>query len=155
MRRRHIDESGVGNLLEDAFIVVANTDIAFIHSGSLRKDLPGDDLRLVDIPDTFPYVDDVIVRKTSGERIRRTPEQSVTLGSGLSQLVKFGVTNYSTQPERRRLVSVERNGAALTDSDHFAVAAPGFLAEAGNLHTVFAEADTIRSTGKVSGAVPA
>lgn len=107
MHRRHIDESGVGNLLDDAFIAIANTDIAFVHGGSLRKDLPGGDLRLVDISDTCPFVDNVIVRKASGKRIRRTPEQSFTLESGLFQLARFGVPNYSTQSERQSLVSVE------------------------------------------------
>ena len=31
----------------DAFVAIADTDIAFIHSGSLRKDLPAGDVRLV------------------------------------------------------------------------------------------------------------
>ncbi len=34
--------------------------------------------------------------------------------------------------------------------DVFTVAGPGFLAEGGDLYTVFAEAEAIRSAGKVS-----
>ena len=66
MNRRYSEESDVGNLFADAFIAIANTDVAFIHSGSLRKDLPGGDVKLVDLLDTYPFVDDVIVKEMSG-----------------------------------------------------------------------------------------
>ena len=43
----------------------------------------------------------------------------------------------------------------IADDDRLLVAAPGFLAEGGDLYTVFAEAEAIRSAGKVSDAAAA
>jgi 2',3'-cyclic-nucleotide 2'-phosphodiesterase (5'-nucleotidase family) len=150
MNRRYIEESDVGNLFADAFIAVANTDVAFIHSGSLRKDLPGGDVRLVDLLDTYPFVDDVIVKEMSGEQLRRALEQSFTLERGLLQVSGLSITYDLTRPLGQRLVSLERNGTEVAETDLLMVAAPGFLAEGGDLYTVFAESEAIRSVGKVS-----
>jgi len=155
MNRRYSEESDVGNLFADAFIAIANTDVAFIHSGSLRKDLPAGDVKLVDLLDTYPFVDDVIVKEMTGEQIRQALEQSFTLERGLLQVAGLRVTYDLTQPEGQRLISLERNGVPVTDDDRLLVAAPGFLAEGGDLYTVFAEAEAIRSAGKVSDAAAA
>ena len=50
-----------------------------------------------------------------------------------------------------------QNAAAIyvEKAEHLTVAAPGFLAEGGDLYTMFAEAEAIRSAGKVSDAITA
>jgi 2',3'-cyclic-nucleotide 2'-phosphodiesterase (5'-nucleotidase family) len=58
MNRRYIEESDVGNLFADIFVEASSADVGFVHSGSLRKDLPGGDVALVDILDTYPFVDE-------------------------------------------------------------------------------------------------
>ncbi len=155
MNRRYIEESDVGHLFADAFVAIAQTDIAFIHSGSLRKDLPGGDVRIVDLLDTYPFVDDVIVKDMSGEQIRRALEQSFTLERGLLQVSGLEVTYDLTRPLGQRLIALEHGGADVEDGDRFLVAAPGFLAEGGDLYTVFAESEAIRSAGKVSDVIAA
>ena len=155
MNRRYIEESDIGNLFADAFVAIADTDVAFIHSGSLRKDLPGDEIRVVDLLDSYPFVDDVIVKEMSGEQVRRALEQSFTLERGLLQVSGLRVIYDTTQPEGQRLVSVEHHGSPLADTDRVTVAAPGFLAEGGDLYTVFAESEAIRSAGTVTDVVTA
>jgi 2',3'-cyclic-nucleotide 2'-phosphodiesterase (5'-nucleotidase family) len=155
MNRRYVEESDVGNLFADAFIAIAETDVAFIHSGSLRKDLPAGDVKLVDLLDTYPFVDDVIVKEMTGEQIRRALEQSFTLERGLLQVAGLSVTYDLTQPEGQRLVSLERDGVDVADDDVFTVAAPGFLAEGGDLYLMFAESEAIGNAGKVSDAAAA
>ncbi len=155
MNRRYIEESDVGHLFADAFVAIAQTDIAFIHSGSLRKDLPGGDVRIVDLLDTYPFVDDVIVKDMSGEQIRRALEQSFTLERGLLQVSGLEVTYDLTRPLGQRLIALQHGGADVEDGDRFLVAAPGFLAEGGDLYTVFAESEAIRSAGKVSDVIAA
>ena len=150
MNRRYIEESDVGNLFADAFVEIAGTELAFIHSGSLRKDLPGGDVRLVDLLDTYPFVDDVIVKEMNGEQIRRALEQSFTLERGLLQVAGLAITYDLTQAEGQRLVTLEREGHPVADSDSFTVAVPGFVAEGGDLYDVFAESEAIRNAGKVS-----
>jgi len=60
-----------------------------------------------------------------------------------------------TRPEGQRLVSVERAGVTLDADDRLLVAAPGFLAEGGDLYTMFAEAEALRSAGTVTDVVTA
>ena len=155
MNRRYIEESDIGNLLADALLAMADTDVAFVHSGSLRKDLPAGDIRMVDLLDTYPFVDDIIVKEMSGEQIRRALEQSFTLERGLLQVSGLSVTYDLTLPEGKRLISLQRNGVAVANDDRLLVAAPGFLAEGGDLYVVFAESDAIRNAGKVSDAAAA
>jgi len=53
---------------------------------TLRKDIPAGDVRVVDLLDTYPFVDDVIIKEMSGDQIRRALEQSLTFERGLLQL---------------------------------------------------------------------
>ena len=155
MNRRYIEESDVGHLFADAFVAAAGTDVAFVHSGSLRKDLPGGDVRVVDLLDTYPFVDDVIVKEMTGAQIRRALEQSFTLERGLLQVAGLNVTYDLSRPLGQRVVSLQRNAAPVLDTDRLRVAAPGFLAEGGDLYTMFAESEAIANAGKVSDVVAA
>lgn len=110
---------------------------------------------MVDLLDTYPFVDDIIVKEMSGEQIRRALEQSFTLERGLLQVSGLSVTYDLTLPEGKRLISLQRNGVAVANDDRLLVAAPGFLAEGGDLYVVFAESDAIRNAGKVSDAAAA
>lgn len=148
--RRYIEESDVGNLFADAFVAASGADIGFVHAGSLRKDLPGGDVRRVDVLDTYPFVDDVIVKELSGEQIKRVIEQSLTLERGLLQVSGLHVTYDLDQPAGQRLVSLTSNGKSVTDPDRYSVAAPNFLAEGGDLYAAFAESPPLRSAGQTS-----
>lgn len=150
MNRLYIEESDVGNLFADAFVEASGADIGFIHSGSLRKDLPGGRVRLVDLLDTYPFVDEVIIKEMTGDQIRRALEQSLTLERGLLQLSGLNMTYDLGRPEQQRIVSLERNGRAVNAGDLFTVAAPGFLAEGGDLYDSFAESAALRDVGQVS-----
>ena len=66
------------------------------------------------------------------------------------QLSGLELTYDLNRPEQQRLVSLQRNGKAVTADDLFTVAAPGFLAEGGDLYESFAESAAIKSVGKVS-----
>ena len=155
MNRRYIEESDVGHLFADAMVAATGADVAFVHSGSLRKDLPGGDVRVVDLLDTYPFVDDVIIKEMSGEQIRRALEQSFTLERGLLQVAGLSVSYDLGRPAGQRLISLAHKGAPLEESDRLRVAAPGFLAEGGDLYTMFAESEAIGSAGKVSDVVAA
>jgi 5'-nucleotidase/UDP-sugar diphosphatase len=82
LNRLYIEESDVGNLFADIFVEASGADIGFVHAGSLRKDIPAGDVRMVDILDTYPFVDDVIIKQMTGDQIRRALEQSLTFERG-------------------------------------------------------------------------
>lgn len=153
MIRRYIEESDIGNLFADIFVAATGADIGFVHGGSLRKDLPGGDVRLVDILDSYPFVDDVNVKEMSGSQIRRALEQSLTFERGLLQLSGLEVHYDLDRPEYSRVLSLAKDGEAIADDDLFTVAAPGFLTEGGDLYDSFPESEVIRSVGKVSDVI--
>jgi 2',3'-cyclic-nucleotide 2'-phosphodiesterase/3'-nucleotidase len=100
--------------------------------------------------DTYPFVDDVIIKEMTGDQIRRALEQSLTLERGLLQLSGLNMTYDLLRPEMRRIVSLEHNGNVVRAGDLFTVAAPGFLAEGGDLYDSFAESAALRDVGQVS-----
>jgi len=153
MNRRYIEESDVGNLFADAFVAASGADIGFIHSGSLRKDLPGGSMRMVDLLDTYPFVDDVLIKEMNGEQIRRAIEQSLTFERGLLQLSGLELIYDVQRPAQQRIVSLKRNGKPVRAEEMFTVAAPGFLAEGGDLYDSFPESAVIGNVGKVSGVI--
>ncbi|MGH9333070.1 MAG: bifunctional metallophosphatase/5'-nucleotidase [Vicinamibacteria bacterium] len=153
MNRRYIDESDVGNLFADIFVSASKADIGFVHSGSLRKDLPAGDVALVDILDTYPFVDDIVVMRMTGDEIGRVLEQSFTLERGLLQVSGIEIVYDLSRPERQRLVSMRHRGSLIKSTDELEVAASGFLAEGGDLYDAFPEAVKVRTAGKVSDAV--
>lgn len=148
--RRYIEESDVGNLFTDAFIEVTGADMAFIHSGGLRKDIPGGDVRRVDILDVHPFVSPLVVKSMSGDQIRRAIEQSLTLERGLLQVSGLEIRYDLSKPIGKRLVSLELNGQAISSSKMYSVAAPSFLARGGDLYIAFAESEPVKTFGQVT-----
>jgi 2',3'-cyclic-nucleotide 2'-phosphodiesterase (5'-nucleotidase family) len=148
--RRYIEESDIGNLFADIFVDATGADIGMVHSGSLRKDLPQGDIRLVDILDSYPFVDSVNVKKLSGSQIRRALEQSLTFERGMLQLSQLEMTYDLDEPRYNRIVTLHHNGKPVADDDLFTVAAPSFLTEGGDLYDSFPESEVISSVGKVS-----
>jgi len=153
MNRRYIEESDVGNLFADIFVAASGADIGFIHGGSLRKDLPAGSVRVLDLLDTYPFVDDVVIKEMSGDQIRRALEQSLTFERGLLQLSGLELTYDLHRPEQQRIVSLTRNGEPVMADDQFTIAAPGFLTEGGDLYDSFPESAAIGQVGKVSDIV--
>lgn len=153
MNRRYIEESDVGNLFADIFRDASGADIGFVHSGSLRKDLPAGDVTMADLLDTYPFVDDLVVLEMTGTQLRRALTQSLTLERGILQVSGIEVEYDLSQPERERLVSISRDGEPIAPRDRFTVALGGFLAEGGDLYDVFPEATELRRVGKVSDLV--
>ena len=151
--RRYIEESDVGNLVADALLEASGADIAFVHAGSLRKDLPGGSVRRVDVLDMYPFVDAVIVKKISGEQLARIIEQSLTLERGLLQFSDLDLVYDLDRPEGQRIVRLEHEGRQVEASDDFRVAAPGFLAEGGDLYVAFAESPPIDTLGETAAIV--
>jgi 2',3'-cyclic-nucleotide 2'-phosphodiesterase (5'-nucleotidase family) len=153
MIRRYIEESDIGNLFADIFVAATGADVGFVHGGSLRKDLPEGDIRLVDILDAYPFVDSVNVKEMSGSQIRRALEQSLTFERGMLQLSGLEMTYDLNRPNYQRVISLTHNGQPVADDEMFTIAAPGFLTEGGDLYDSFPESELIRDVGKVSDVI--
>jgi 2',3'-cyclic-nucleotide 2'-phosphodiesterase (5'-nucleotidase family) len=150
MSRRYIEESDIGNLFAGEFKRAAQTDIAFIHAGSLRKDIPEGDLTLADVLDVYPFVDDILTFKVTGDQLEEIVRQSLTFERGLLQISGFEIVYDSSKPIGNRLISMRYKGAKIKSSDTFTAAAPSFLAEGGDLFVTFADVEKTGNIGKVS-----
>ncbi len=151
--RRYIEESDMGNVFADIFIDKTGADVALVHSGGLRKDINAGDVRLVDILDAYPFVDDLQVKEITGDQLRRLLEQSVTFERGLLQVAGIEVTYDLSKPKYSRIVSIKRNGEEISDDQMFTAAAAGFLAEGGDHYDAFAESELLSTHGKAADAI--
>lgn len=150
MARRYIEESDVGNLFADVIRAAAGTEMAFIHAGSLRKDIPEGSLTRADLLDVYPFVDDVLRFQLTGAQLREILEQSLSQERGLMQISGFSIAYDYSKPVGERLVWMRRGGQDIAPADVFSAAAPGFLAEGGDLFTSFAVSQPQISVGTVA-----
>jgi 2',3'-cyclic-nucleotide 2'-phosphodiesterase (5'-nucleotidase family) len=137
LNRRYFDESDLGNLLADIAREATGADIAVIHPGTIRKDIPKGDIEIVDILDTNPFVDPIVVMQVRGDQLFAIMEQSFTLLRGLLQVSGLEVVYDTSRPERERLVSLRHNGKAVRDDDVFSVAVPEIIARGGDHYDEF------------------
>ncbi len=155
MARKYIEESDVGNLFADVIREAAGTQLSFIHAGSLRKDIPKGDLTRADLLDVYPFVDAVMRFTITGAQLRDILEQSLSQERGLMQISGFTTGYDYTRPLGQRLVFMRYEGRDIKPEDSFTAAAPGFLAEGGDLFTMFAESGKQTRVGTVADIITA
>jgi len=153
MSRRYIEESDVGNLFADIMREAAGTDIALLHSGSLRKDIPQGPVNRADLLDVYPFIDTVDTMQITGAQLKEVLEQSLTLERGLLQISGFEISYDLSRPKFDRLVTMTRGGDNIRPSDTLTVAAPTFLAEGGDLYTTFSDIQIGPGYGLVSSVI--
>lgn len=150
MNRKYMEESALGNLFADIFREKAGTDIAFIHPGSLRKDLPAGDIRRVDILDVYPFIDHVLTMELNGRQLKDLVEQSLTFERGLLEISGFEVTYDRSKPEKQRVLSMSRDGKPIQPGDVFTAGAPTIIANGADLFTTFTEVEKTGNAGLIS-----
>lgn len=150
MNRKYMEESALGNLFADIFREKAGTDIAFIHPGSLRKDLPAGEIRRVDVLDVYPFIDHVLTMELNGRQIKDLIEQSLTFERGLLEISGFEVTYDRSKPEGQRVLAMSRNGKPIEPDDVFTAGAPTIIANGADLFTTFTEVEKTGNAGLIS-----
>ena len=146
LNRRYFDEADLGNLLADIAVEMTGADIGLIHPGTIRKDIPQGDVEVVDVLDTNPFVDPIVVCEVTGAQLKRIMEQSFTLLRGLMQVSQLEVVYDTSRPERKRLVSLHHGGEAVRDDDVFTVAVPAIIAGGGDHYDEFLETRVLRES---------
>ena len=146
LNRRYFDEADLGNLLADIAVEMTGADIGLIHPGTIRKDIPQGDVEVVDVLDTNPFVDPIVVCEVSGAQLKEIMEQSFTLLRGLMQVSQLDVVFDTSRPERERLVSLRHDGKAVQNDDVFTVAVPAIIAGGGDHYDEFLETRVLRES---------
>ena len=147
LTRRYIEESDLGNLCADILRAHGSTDMAFIHSGGLRADLPVGPVTREDLLDAFPFIDFVYVLSMTGEQIREVLEQSFTLERGLLQVSGLRVEFDLSKPIGERVQEVRVGDRPLDPSAIYSVTTLDFLASGADLYSGFTDAKVVVNDG--------
>ncbi|MEN8164988.1 MAG: bifunctional UDP-sugar hydrolase/5'-nucleotidase [Acidobacteriota bacterium] len=145
--RRYFEESDLGNLCADILRSYGSTDIAFIHSGGLRADLPAGPVTREALLDAFPFIDVVYVLSMTGEQIRNVLEQSFSLERGLLQVSGLRVEYDPGKPIGERVQEVRVGERPLDPSATYSVTTLDFLASGADLYTGVIEAEIVIDDG--------
>lgn len=70
-------ETGIGNLIADAYRYLGNTDIGFVQTGGIRADINEGDITYADVHKIHPYGNYLVTVEATGQEILDTLEISV------------------------------------------------------------------------------
>ena len=147
LTRRYNEESALGGLFADILRTHGETDIAFVHSGGIRADLPAGEITRENLLDAFPFIDFVTTLRMTGEQILDVLEQSFSLERGVLQVSGMAVTYDLEQPIGQRVVAVEIGGRSLEPDATYTVTTFDFLASGADLYSGFLGAETVIAKG--------
>jgi 2',3'-cyclic-nucleotide 2'-phosphodiesterase (5'-nucleotidase family) len=147
LTRRYNEESSLGSLFADIMRDHGGTDVAFVHSGGIRADLPSGDVTHEDLLDAFPFIDFVVIVRMTGAEILDVLEQSFTLERGVLQVSGMIVRYDIDRPVGDRVVAVEIGGEALDPDAAYTVTTFDFLASGADLYSGFLGAEPIETDG--------
>jgi 2',3'-cyclic-nucleotide 2'-phosphodiesterase (5'-nucleotidase family) len=147
LTRRYNEESDLGSLMADILRDHGVTDIAFVHSGGIRADLPAGPVTREDLLDAFPFIDFVYILNMTGAQILDVLEQSFTLERGVLQVSGLEVEFDLSQPIGDRVIAVRVGEEPLEASRAYSVTTLDFLASGADLFSGFTGAKVIRGEG--------
>ncbi len=137
--RSYNTESLLGAFSCDVLRELTGSDVAFMNAGGLRADLPQGPITLGNVQDAFPFLNTVMVLELTGAQIRNVLEQGFTLKRGMVQVSGLVAAYDSNRPEGQRLLELSIGGSAVDDGRSYRVATNSFVAEGGDLYTMFLE----------------
>jgi len=147
LTRRYNEESDLGSLFADILREHGETDIAFVHSGGIRADLPAGEITRENLLDAFPFIDFVTTLRMTGAQILDVLEQSFSLERGVLQVSGMTVTFDLDRPLGERVVAVTINGKGLEPDSSYTVTTFDFLASGADLYSGFLDAEVIIAQG--------
>ncbi len=145
--RRYNQESDLGNLFADILRAYGSTDMAFVHSGGIRADLPAGPVTREKLLDAFPFIDFVYILSMTGEQILDVLEQSFTLERGVLQVSGLKVEFDLSQPIGERVHEVWVADTLLDPKAEYSVTTFDFLASGADLYSGFTKAKVIAADG--------
>ena len=147
LTRRYNEESALGSLFADIMRDHGGTDIAFVHSGGIRADLPAGDVTREDLLDAFPFIDFVVTLRMTGRAILDVLEQGFSLERGVLQVSGMTVSYDLDRPVGERVVAVTIGGQPLDPEATYTVTTFDFLASGADLYSGFLNAESITAQG--------
>ncbi len=135
-------ETGLGDLVADAFREAAGADVALVPGSSLRAPLPAGPLTRRHAKAVLPFGNRVVAVELDGAAVRAALERALSsVGErtgGLLQVSGLTLAADLAAPEGRRLLDVLSSGVPLRDGGLYRVAVSSHLASGGDGHAEIA-----------------
>jgi len=147
LRSRGFASGAAANLVCEAMLVGAKTDVALMNRGGLRADLPAGALTRRHLFELLPFADSLVVLELSGAQLEQV------LSSALEGQTRSGIDVAGVELEleltgagRAKLRAVRIGGRPLARERVYRVALPEFVATGGD--RFFAESSELRWTSE-------
>jgi 2',3'-cyclic-nucleotide 2'-phosphodiesterase (5'-nucleotidase family) len=123
------EESNLGNWQCDVMREATNTDIAFLNSAGIRKNLDAGPITVRDIWEINPFGNTFVTFTVRGDTLRKMMEWQA--GVQAREFLQASGLNYvydSSQPKGQRLLSLEVNGRPLVDTALYSLSTNNYVA---------------------------
>jgi 2',3'-cyclic-nucleotide 2'-phosphodiesterase (5'-nucleotidase family) len=100
------------------------------------------------VQDAFPFLNTVMVVDLTGAQIRSVLEQGFTLERGMVQVSGLVARYDSSRPEGQRLLELSIGGSPVEDERSYRVATNSFVAEGGDLYSMFLDGRVVEEVDK-------
>ena len=137
LRRVYNAESDLGNLFADIHREEGRAQIGLYPSGGIRRDIDAGDVTVQELLDAWPFLDDVVTVKMTGEQLLGALEQGLSLERGIMQVSGITVRYDPNRPIGSRVLHVDVDGRPLQNETEYTVATGRFIANGGDLYTQF------------------
>ena len=159
------DESGLCDLVADAYRDVGDAEVALLGAGSVRTSIEKGEVTYQDVVDILPYCNNVVVARVSGQMILDALEFGVSFlpensggfpqVSGITFSIDADIESSVKMNEKKQFVSVEGarrvsdvkiDGKELDPDGSYTLAITLYLLTGGDGYTMFEGADIIEDT---------
>jgi len=123
------EESNLGNWQCDVMREATKTDIAFLNSAGIRKNLDAGPITVRDIWEINPFGNTFVTFTVRGDTLRKMMEWQA--GVQAREFLQASGLNYvydSSQPKGQRLLSLEVNGRPLVDTALYSLSTNNYVA---------------------------
>ena len=133
--RKDNEESNIGNWSADAMREFAQTDIAFLNSGSLRKDLYAGNITSRDIWEIHPFNNQFVTFKVSGKTLRDMIAWQAATKGEFMQVSGIRYTYDSSKPFGQQVLSIDLHGKVVDEGRMYSIVTNNYVG--GHLHDFF------------------
>ncbi len=125
--RDSFGESNLGNWEADVMREYTNSDVAFINSGALRKNLPEGPIKVRDIWEINPFSDHFVSFYLTGKKLVDILETNSSSDYILMQVSGIKYTCDPKRPQGKRIIDVWINGKPLLPNKRYKVAINDYM----------------------------
>ncbi len=121
-------ECNIGNWSADVMREFAQTDIAFMNSGTIRKDLYAGDISVRDIWEIFPFNNHFLTFRVTGKTLWKMIAWQAAEKGELMQVSGMRYTYDSSKPFGQQLLSIEVAGEPLDENRTYSIVTNNYVA---------------------------